>query len=101
MELGCDRLGDIGKACARSNRTPKRIGPVGKDWPMLARVIYTAERRIVAVVSGDDAIVSRPHRRFDGAEPSIESFQTRRITGDVAAMSPFRVEINQIDEDQA
>ena len=67
---------------------------------MLPGMIEAPERRIVAVVGGDDAIVGRTHRRFDGAEPSIESFETGRIAGDIAAMSPFGVEVDQIDEDQ-
>src|SRR5580704_14606702 len=67
---------------------------------MLARVIKAAKSRIVAVVGGDDAIVSRHHRRFDGAKPSIKSFETGGITGDVAAMAPFGVEIDQVDDNQ-
>src|SRR3984957_11032739 len=68
---------------------------------MLTRVIEAPERRVVPVVGGDDAKVGGAHRRLDDAEPPIEGFETGRITGDVAAMSPFGVEIDQIDEDQA
>ena len=68
---------------------------------MFARVIEAAKGRIVAVVGGDDAIVGRPHRGFDSAKPSIEGLETGGVTRDVAAMSPFGVEIDQIDEDQA
>ena len=68
---------------------------------MLARVVEAAERRIVAVVGGDDAKVLRPHRRFDGAQARVECLEAGRIAGDVAAMAPFGVEIDQIDEDEA
>src|SRR5271166_1763502 len=67
---------------------------------MLARVVESAEGRIVAVVGGDDAIVMRPHRRFDLIEPPIERLEAGRIAGDVAAMTPLRVEVDQIDEDE-
>ena len=67
---------------------------------MLARVIEAAEGRIVAVVGGDDAIVMRPHRRFDLSQPPIERLEAGRVAGDVAAMTPLRVEVDQIDEDE-
>src|SRR5262249_30411488 len=37
---------------------------------------------------------------FDGAEPSVEGFETGRVARDVAAMAPFRVKIDQIHEDE-
>ena len=43
----------------------------------------------------------RPHRRFDVDQPPIERFEAGRIAGNVAAMAPFGVEIDQIDEDEA
>src|SRR3984957_336364 len=68
---------------------------------MLARMIEAPERRIVPVVRCNHAIVGGSHRSFDNAEPSIESLEAGGITRDVAAMSPFGVEIDQVDEDQA
>ena len=95
----------VSATSARLDRAP--IGPCGnagaegEDRNVLARVIEAPERRVVSVVGGDDAKVGGAHRRFNGAEPSIEGFETGRITRDIAAMSPFGVEIDQIDEDQA
>ena len=68
---------------------------------MLAGVVEASEGRIVAVVGGDDAKVLRPHRRFDGAKARIERLEAGRIAGNVAAVAPFGVEIDQIDEDEA
>src|SRR5580693_569115 len=100
-KLDRNRFSDVGQARSGSDRAWARPGAKGQNRNMLARVIKAAKSRIVAVIGGDDAIVSRPHRRFDGAKPSIKSFETGRIARDVAAMSPFGVEIDQIDEDQA
>src|ERR1700722_5999393 len=100
-KLDRNRFSDVGQARSDSDRAWARPGAKGQNRNMLARVIKAAKSRIVAVVGGDDAIVSRPHRRFDGAKPSIKSFETGRIARDVTAMSPFGVKIDQIDEDQA
>src|SRR5208282_6493317 len=67
---------------------------------MLARVVEAAEGRIVAVVGGDDAIVVRPHRRFDLTQPPIERLEAGRVSGDVAPMTPLGVEVNQVDENE-
>ena len=67
---------------------------------MLAGMIEPCEGRIVAVVGGDDAIIGWAHRRFDLAESRVEGFETGGVAGDVAAMAPFSVEIDQIDEDE-
>ena len=67
---------------------------------MLAGVVEAFEGRIVAVVGGDDAIVLRPQRRFDLNQPLIERLKAGRVAGDVAPMTPLRVEVDEIDEDE-
>src|SRR5271165_1264064 len=67
---------------------------------MLAGVVEAFEGRIVAVVGGDDAIVLRPQRRFDLSQPLIERLEAGRVAGDVAPMTPLRVEVDEIDEDE-
>src|SRR5689334_5386572 len=92
-QLDGNRLRNVGQACSRSDRAGARSGSEGEDRNVLACVIETAERRIVAVVGGDHAKVGGPYGGFDRAEPLIESFETGSITRDVAAMAPFCVEI--------
>src|SRR6478672_7055867 len=100
-ELDGNGFGHVGQACPRSNRAWARPGAKGEDGHMLARVIKAAESRIVPVVRCDHAIIRGPYRGFDSAEPSIEGLETGGITRDVAAMAPFGIKINQIDEDES
>ena len=67
---------------------------------MLAGMIEAAEGRVVAVVGGDDAEVLRLQRGFDVEQPAVERFEAGRIAGNVAAVAPLGVEIDEIDEDE-
>ena len=98
-QLDRDRLRNVGEARPCSDRTRVRTGAEGKDWDVLARVIEATESRIVPVVRCDHAKVGGPYRGFDSAEPPIEGLKTGRITRNVAAMAPFGVEVDQVDED--
>ena len=68
---------------------------------MLARMVEAATRRIVAVVGGDDAIVRRTHRSHDLGHAPVEGFEAGGVARHVAAMAPFGVEVDEIDEDEA
>src|ERR1700722_6705915 len=100
-QLDRNRFSDVGQARSGSDRAWARPGAKGQNRNMLARVVKASERRIVAVIGCDHAIVGCEHRIFSGPEPSIEGSKTSCITAEVAAMSPFGVEIDQVDEDQS
>ena len=54
---------------------------------------------VAAVVSGQDQNVIFTHQLHQLRQTAVEQFQARSITGDIATMSPGRVEINEVGED--
>ena len=99
-EFGRDRLGDVGEARARADRPRRRAGAEGQDRHVLAGVVEAPVGRVVAVVGGD-AGNSRSGRIAASISPSRDrSFEAGGEAGNVAAMAPFGVEIDEVDEDQ-
>ena len=67
---------------------------------MFPRMVIAAPGRIVAVIRGDDRKIVGAQRGLDLGQPRVEGFEAGGVTGDIAAVAVFGVEIDEIDEDK-
>ena len=82
--------------------TPGRTrAPGDQQRHVLARMIGRRRRRIVAVVGRDDRAGPSAAAPAAARQSRVEALEVGGIAGDVVAMAVLRVEVHEVDEDQA
>ena len=79
------------------------IGPAGavdQHRRALAGMVGAAPGRVVAVIGGDDEQIARPEPRQKRRQGGVEPLEMAGIARDVAPVTEFAVELDQIGEDE-
>lgn len=72
-----------------------------QDGHLLPCMIGAFPGWIAAVVGRDDEKVARSHQIEQLRQSRIERFERCRLTGNIASMAVFRIEVDEIGEQQA